>query len=134
MIPPAVYFDAIAAALSGLEIFMRDDRSPLYRTASWPRSSAAYSRLERSFSCWRNRLGFMEHVQDFARRKRLSGVPERARAGKRPQDGGAAAGSIPPAGELREEMADFILRHKDFPKRCSARWPSGSISRTARTA
>ena len=29
---PAVrYFDAIAAALAGLEIFMRDDRSPLYR-------------------------------------------------------------------------------------------------------
>ena len=27
----ARYFDAIAAALSGLEVFMRDDRSPLYR-------------------------------------------------------------------------------------------------------
>ena len=25
------YFSAITAALSGLEIFMRDDRSPLYR-------------------------------------------------------------------------------------------------------
>ena len=25
------YFSTIAAALSGLEIFMRDDRSPLYR-------------------------------------------------------------------------------------------------------
>ena len=27
----ARYFSAITAALSGLEVFMRDDRSPLYR-------------------------------------------------------------------------------------------------------
>jgi hypothetical protein len=59
---PAVrYFDAIAAALSGLEIFMRDDRSPLYRHGIVAKVAAAYiSRLERSFACWRNRLGFME--------------------------------------------------------------------------
>ena len=59
---PAVrYFDAIAAALGGLEIFMRDDRSPLYRHGIVARIVAEYiARLETSFSCWRNRLGFME--------------------------------------------------------------------------
>src|SRR5919106_750430 len=57
----ARYFDAIAAALAGLEIFMRDDRSPLYRHGIVAKIVAEYiARLERSFSSWRNRLGFME--------------------------------------------------------------------------
>ena len=55
------YFSTIAAALSGLEIFMRDDRSPLYRHGIVAKVVASYiARLEKSFSCWRNRLGFVE--------------------------------------------------------------------------
>ena len=59
--PAERYFSAIAAALAGLDIFMRDDRSPLYRHGIVPRSwPSILRRLEKSFSCWRNRLGFME--------------------------------------------------------------------------
>ena len=120
MIPaddPAVrYFDTIAAALSGLEIFMRDDRSPLYRHGIVARIVAEYiARLEKSFSCWRNRLGFME---SFRIQRAESGFPvyqnvlelenDRRQADQR-------LANIPAADELRAEMADFILRHKEFP-------------------
>lgn len=115
---PAVrYFDAIAAALSGLEIFMRDDRSPLYRHGIVAKVAAAYiSRLERSFACWRNRLGFLE---TFKISRAESGFPVFQNVLELENDRKTAAqrlASIPPPGELREEMADFILRHKEFPE------------------
>lgn len=115
---PAIrYFDAIAAALSGLEIFMRDDRSPLYRHGIVAKVAAAYiSRLERSFACWRNRLGFME---TFKISRAESGFPVFQNVLELENDRKTAAqrlASIPPPGELREEMADFILRHKEFPE------------------
>ena len=114
---PAVrYFDAIAAALAGLEIFMRDDRSPLYRHGLVAKIVAEYiARLETSFSCWRNRLGF---VDTFRISRAESGFPvfqnllelenDRRQAGQR-------LANIPAPSELRGEMADFILRHKEFP-------------------
>ncbi|MDH4988397.1 hypothetical protein QEZ47_23360 [Aminobacter anthyllidis] len=115
---PAVrYFDAIAAALSGLEIFMRDDRSPLYRHGIVAKVAAEYiARLERSFACWRNRLGFME---TFKISRAESGFPVFQNVLELENDRKTAAqrlASIPPTGELREEMADFILRHKEFPE------------------
>lgn len=110
------YFDAIAAALSGLDIFMRDDRSPLYQHGIVARIVAEYiGRLESSFSCWRNRLGFME---SFRISRAESGFPvfqnvlelenDRRTAGER-------LAGIPRPDEIRAEMADFILRHKAFP-------------------
>ena len=114
---PAVrYFDAIAAALAGLEIFMRDDRSPLYRHGIVAKIVAEYiARLEISFSCWRNRLGF---VDSFRISRAESGFPvfqnllelenDRRQAEQR-------LANIPAPDELRGEMADFILRHKEFP-------------------
>jgi hypothetical protein len=55
------YFSSIAAALNGLEVFLRDDRSPLYRHDIVASIVAEYiSRLEKSFSCWRNRLDFQD--------------------------------------------------------------------------
>ena len=115
---PAVrYFDAIAAALGGLEIFMRDDRSPLYRHGIVAKVAAEYiSRLERSFACWRNRLGFME---TFKISRAESGFPVFQNVLELENDRRTAAqrlANIPPARELREEMADFILRHKEFPE------------------
>ena len=112
----ARYFDAIASALKGLEIFMRDDRSPLYRHGIVARIVAEYiARLEKSFSSWRNRLGFME---SFRISRADSGFPlfqnllelenDRRQAPKR-------LANIPEPGTLRSEMADFILRHKEFP-------------------
>ncbi|MCV3241832.1 hypothetical protein [Mesorhizobium sp. ZC-5] len=110
------YFDAIASALKGLEIFMRDDRSPLYRHGIVAKIVAEYiARLEKSFSSWRNRLGFME---SFRISRADSGFPlfqnllelenDRRQAPKR-------LANIPEPGMLRSEMADFILRHKEFP-------------------
>jgi hypothetical protein len=110
------YFDAIASALKGLEIFMRDDRSPLYRHGIVAKIVAEYiARLEKSFSSWRNRLGFME---SFRISRADSGFPlfqnllelenDRRQAPKR-------LANIPEPGTLRSEMADFILRHKEFP-------------------
>lgn len=115
---PAVrYFDAIAAALGGLEIFMRDDRSPLYRHGIVAKVAAEYiSRLERSFACWRNRLGFME---TFKISRAESGFPVFQNVLELENDRRTAAqrlANIPPARELRDEMADFILRHKEFPE------------------
>ncbi|MER8390653.1 hypothetical protein NKH80_27430 [Mesorhizobium sp. M0904] len=113
----ARYFSAIAAALGGLEVFMRDDRSPLYRHGIVAKVVAEYiARLEKSFSCWRNRLGFTE---TFRISRAESGFPvfqnllelenDRLQADSR-------LAVIPSASELREEMADFILRHKEFPE------------------
>jgi hypothetical protein len=110
------YFSTIAAALAGLEVFMRDDRSPLYRHGIVARIVAGYiGRLEKSFSCWRNRLGFAE---TFKISRAESGFPifqnllelenDRRQANQR-------LASIPTPDEIREEMADFILRHKEFP-------------------
>lgn len=115
---PAVrYFDAMAAALGGLEIFMRDDRSPLYRHGIVAKVAAEYiSRLERSFACWRNRLGFME---TFKISRAESGFPVFQNVLELENDRRTAAqrlANIPPARELREEMADFVLRHKEFPE------------------
>ena len=112
----ARYFDAIAAALSGLEIFMRDDRSPLYRHGIVAKIVAEYiARLERSFDSWRNRLAFMEA---FKISRAESGFPlfqnvlelenDRRHAEER-------IANFPDADAIRAEMADFILRHKAFP-------------------
>ncbi len=111
------YFSSIAAALGGLEVFMRDDRSPLYRHGIVARIVAEYiTRLEKSFSCWRNRLGFQEA---FRISRAESGYPvfqnllelenDRRQADQR-------LANIPAPDELRAEMADFILRRKEFPK------------------
>lgn len=110
------YFSAITAALSGLEIFMRDDRSPLYRHGIVAKIVAEYiSRLDKSFTCWRNRLGFMEA---FKISRAESGYPVfqnllELENDRRQADSRLA--TIPSTRELRSEMADFILRHKEFP-------------------
>lgn len=114
--PASQYFSAIAAALAGLEVFMRDDRSPLYRHGIVAKVAAEYiSKLEKTFTCWRNRLGFMEK---FRIQRAESGFPVfqsvlELENDKRQAESRLAA--IPQADELRNEMADFILRHKEFP-------------------
>ena len=113
----ARYFSAITAALAGLEVFMRDDRSPLYRHGIVAGIVAEYiARLDKSFSCWRNRLGFMD---TFRISRAESGFPVfqnllELENDRRQADGRLA--NIPLPGELREEMADFILRRKEFPQ------------------
>ncbi|MER8762037.1 MULTISPECIES: hypothetical protein [unclassified Mesorhizobium] len=113
----ARYFSAIAAALGGLEVFMRDDRSPLYRHGIVAKVVAEYiARLDKSFSCWRNRLGFTE---TFRISRAESGFPVFQNLLELENDrlqADARLAVIPSASELREEMADFILRHKEFPE------------------
>jgi len=114
--PATRYFDAIAAALAGLEIFMRDDRSPLYRHGIVAKIAAEYiSRLDSSFACWRNRLGFLEA---FKIQRAESGFPLFQNVLELENDKRNAQqrlANIPQAEEIRAEMADFILRHKEFP-------------------
>ena len=117
--PEAVtrYFDAIAAALKGLDIFMRADRSPLYRHGIVAKVVAEYiARLDTSFSCWRNRIGFTEQ---FRISRAESGFPVFQNVLELENDRRQAAqriSAIPEPAELRAEMADFILRHKEFPE------------------
>ncbi len=114
--PAERYFAAIAAALDGLDIFLRDDRSPLYRHDIVARIVAGHiARLERSFSSWRNRLGFMEK---FRISRAESGFPAFQNVLELENDRRQAPerlANLPDAGTLRAEMADFILRHKAFP-------------------
>jgi hypothetical protein len=114
--PAARYFEAIRAALRGLEIFMRDDRSPLYRHGIVAKVVAEYiARLEKSFACWENRLGFMDK---FKISRAESGFPVFQNVLELENDRRTATqrlAGIPQPDELRAEMADFILRHKDFP-------------------
>ncbi|MEX0955933.1 MAG: hypothetical protein WDZ83_12060 [Rhizobiaceae bacterium] len=111
------YFDAISAALAGLDIFLRDDSSPLYRHDTVAAIVTEYlSRLERSFSCWENRLAF---VKSFRISRAESGYPVfqnvlELENDRRTSEGRLAA--IPQADQIRAEMADFILRHKAFPE------------------
>ncbi len=114
---PAVrYFDAIAAALDGLDVFLRDERSPFYKHGLIAQVVVEYiARLEGSFSCWRNRLGFME---SFRISRAESGFPVFQNVLELENDRRQAEtriAAIPEPDALRAEMADFILRHKAFP-------------------
>ncbi len=111
------YFGAISAALEGLDIFLRDDSSPLYRHETVATIVSEYlTRLERSFACWENRLAF---VKSFRISRAESGYPVFQNVLELENDRRTAEeriSAIPPADQLRAEMADFILRHKAFPE------------------
>lgn len=111
------YFSAISAALEGLDVFLRDDRSPFYKHGLVAQVAVEYiARLETSFSCWRNRLGFMDR---FRISRAGSGFPIFQNVLELENDRKQAKhrlDAIPEPSELRAEMADFILRHKAFPK------------------
>jgi hypothetical protein len=73
------------------------------------------ARLQTSFACWRNRLGFSEAFR-IARSE--SGFPTFQHVLELENDRKTAErrlASIPAAPALREEMVDFILRHREFP-------------------
>lgn len=110
------YFDSIEAAIDGLDVFLRDERSPFYKHGIVAQVVVEYlARLEKSFSCWRNRVAFAD---TFRIQRAESGYPlfqnvlelenDRSRADQRLTE-------IPSADELRAEMVDFILRRKEFP-------------------
>lgn len=110
------YFAAMAAALEGLEVFMRDERSPLYRHDLIAQVMVEYlERLTHSFECWRDRVGFMER---FRISRAESGFPVHQSVLELENDSRGAEkklAAIPAPDTLRAEMADFILRHKEMP-------------------
>ena len=114
--PSVRYFDAITAALSGLDVFLRDDSSPLYRHDVIAQVVSEYiARLESSFEAWRNRLGFMDK---FRIGRAESGFPAFQNVLELDNDrrgADARLAAIPSPEALRAEMADFILRHKAMP-------------------
>ncbi|WP_349435183.1 hypothetical protein [Pararhizobium sp. A13] len=114
--PVGQYFASIRAALGGLEIFLGDRNSPLYRNTVVGEVVVPYlARLKASFSCWENRIGFIEQ---FRISRAESGFPVFQNVLELENDRQSAEkrlSGIPQADALRQEMADFILRHKAFP-------------------
>ncbi|MEO1749142.1 MAG: hypothetical protein AAFR27_11105 [Pseudomonadota bacterium] len=111
------YFGAVDAALEGLNIFLSDERSPLYKHGLVAQALMPYvARLDTSFDTWLNRLS---HSSRFKISRAESGFPIFQHVLELEKDQRTAErrlAAISTADELREEMADFILRHKAFPE------------------
>ncbi len=110
------YFSSIDAALDGLDVFLRDGKSPFYQHGLVAQTVTQYiARLANSFLCWNNRL---DYEAKFKISRADSGFPifqnvlllEKDR-----QSAESRLAAIPDPATLREEMADFILRHKEYP-------------------
>ncbi|MDZ7823275.1 MAG: hypothetical protein U5K75_04020 [Ahrensia sp.] len=114
--PVARYFSTIEAALAGLDVYLRDDKSPLYKHGLVAQTVTGYvARLANSFACWNNRL---DYEAKFKISRADSGFPvfqHVLELEKDRQSAEARLASIPDPETLRAEMADFILRHKAFP-------------------
>ena len=116
----ARYFDAIRAALAGLDIFMRDARSGLKRHNLVAEAVATHiASLSHTLTALEDRLGSGIAEAEKLRISRAdSGFPvfqhilelDRDR-----RDAEKKLASLPDAETLRHEMADFILRRKAFP-------------------
>ncbi|QFI67266.1 hypothetical protein [Sinorhizobium alkalisoli] len=116
------YFTSIRAAVAGLELFLGDRNSPLYRNTVVGEVIVPYlARLKASITCWENRIGF---VEQFRIARAESGYPTFQNVLEFENDRQSAdrrLASIPSADALREEMVDFILRHKAFPDALQSR-------------
>ena len=113
---PQPLFRGDAGGADGLDIFLRDDRSPLYRHGLVARSSPNTSRGWRPPSP-AGATGSASWSSSASRAPRAAFRCSRTcwnwkTTAARPRERLAA---IPAADELRAEMADFILRHKEFP-------------------
>ena len=112
-----IYFQSMNAALRGLELYLSDKNSPLYKHGLIGRAVVPYvERLSQTFACWRHRIGFAE---TFRISRAESGFPafqnvlELENDRKQAED---RLAKMPDADALKEEMVDHILREKSFPK------------------
>ena len=114
--PVGRYFDAIRRAFDGLDIFLRQENSPLYHHDLIGTVVEEYlGRLRGSFDSWRNRIAFADR---FRISQAESGFPafqnvlelenDRRESRKR-------LAAMPDADTIRQEMVDFILKKKEFP-------------------
>jgi len=111
------YFGAIRAALDGLDIFLNNQQSPLYKHDLVAQTVSEYlRRLEASFECWRNRIGFTDRFQISRAESGFPVFQNVLELENDKRDTRARLAAIPPAAALRHEMADFILRHRAFPR------------------
>ena len=103
-------------ALDGLDTFLREDDSPLYRHDVIGAIVSNYLiRLRGSFDSWKNRIAFAERFQIS---KAESGFPSFRNVLQLENDRKTAQTrlkTIPSEEDLREEMIDYILRKKKFP-------------------
>ncbi len=114
--PVKRYFGAMSKAFDGLDIFLREEDSPLYRHHLIGGIVVEYlERLRSSFSAWENQLAFSKR---FRISQAESGFPAYQHVLALDNDRKGASQSlseIPDEVTLREEMVDFILRKKKFP-------------------
>lgn len=110
------YFGAIDSALEGLEIYLREESSPLYQHELLGKILTDYiDRLQHSFSAWQDRVAFTER---FRINQAESGYPAFRHVLDLDNDARTAEqqlAELPSADELRLEMIDYILIKKKFP-------------------
>ena len=114
--PIGRYFEAMQRALDGLDAYLRDDASPLYRHDLIGSIVMEYlARLRGSMRSWQDRAAFAEK---FRISQAESGFPlfqnvlelenDRREAKRR-------LSALPDEDKIRREMVDFILTKKSFP-------------------
>lgn len=114
--PVKQYFDAVSKALEGLDTFLSEDDSPLYKHDLIGAVIEEYLALLRgSLDSWQNRIAFAE---TFKISQAESGFPayrnvlelenDRKEAEKR-------LAAMPTEAQMRQEMVDYILTKKAFP-------------------
>jgi len=110
------YFDAIRASLDGINIYLREDESPLYQHELIGRILVEYiDRLDHSFNAWQNRVGFADR---FRINQAESGYPLFQSVMDLSNDAQSAEkqlASMPSSDALRQDMIDYILLKKKFP-------------------
>lgn len=110
------YFRSMRAALKGLRVYLADAQSPLYAHGLVGQIIIPYvDRLEATFSAWENRVGFMER---FRISRAESGFPVFQNVLTLENDRATAAerlAAMPTVEALKAEMADFVLRRREFP-------------------
>ena len=110
------YFDAVDASMTGLDLYLGDNASPLYSHELIGTIVTGYlGRFRNSLQAWRNRLAFRDR---FHISQAESGFPVFQNVLDLDNDAKSAKKrltAMPDADTLRREMVDFILSKKQFP-------------------
>lgn len=110
------YFDAMDRALDGLDTFLREDDSPLYKHGLIGSVVEEYlARLRGSFASWRNRVAFAERFRISQAESGFPAFQNVLELENDRRDADKRLASMPDADTIRAEMVDFILSKKQFP-------------------
>ena len=114
--PVGRYFEAMGRALDGLDTFLREDDSPLYKHDVIGAIVETYlTRLRGSFQSWQNRVAFAER---FRISQAESGFPAYQNVMELENDRRDAKKRLATMADgdtIRQEMVDYILKKKEFP-------------------